>query len=169
MKWYDSDLLERVGYDFYCDIANNVVKWREENNCTQKELAEKTGIRLSRISAIEQVHVRVKLAELKKISEAIGMTVEWLIDAELDSQVGECLYLVWPDDCEDLKIYQKATSKRMAALLFEERLNKAGVRVNSGRTRFIVKLVGIPVTDNEIKNKFPKFSGEDEPVYPDEK
>ena len=45
MRFYDSPSIERIGFDFYCDIANNIVKLREENGFTQKDLAVKTGIK----------------------------------------------------------------------------------------------------------------------------
>ena len=50
MRFYDSPSIERIGFDFYCDIANNIVKLREENGFTQKDLAVKTGIKEYRIS-----------------------------------------------------------------------------------------------------------------------
>ena len=28
MRFYDSPSIERIGFDFYCDIANNIVKLR---------------------------------------------------------------------------------------------------------------------------------------------
>lgn len=30
MRFYESDSLEHIGFDFYCDIANNIVKARKE-------------------------------------------------------------------------------------------------------------------------------------------
>ena len=53
MRFYDSPSIERIGFDFYCDIANNIVKLREENGFTQKDLAVKTGIKEYRISNME--------------------------------------------------------------------------------------------------------------------
>ena len=35
MKFYESQTLERIGFDFYCDIANNIVKARKEKQLTQ--------------------------------------------------------------------------------------------------------------------------------------
>ena len=40
MRFYNSLVTERIGFDFYCDIANNIVKAREAIGFTQKELAE---------------------------------------------------------------------------------------------------------------------------------
>ena len=61
MRFYDSPSIERIGFDFYCDIANNIVKLREENGFTQKDLAVKTGIKEYRISNMENVKIRIDL------------------------------------------------------------------------------------------------------------
>ena len=45
MRFYDSISTERVGSDFYCDIANNIVKIREEKGYTQKILADMADIK----------------------------------------------------------------------------------------------------------------------------
>ena len=168
MKWRDSDVLERIGYDFYCDIANNIVKARNRKGYTQEELAKKTGIKKDKIAAAEQVRVKLKLKDLKIIAEAVDVTVDWLIDAVFDSQAGDCVYLVWGENAKEFKIYQKASSKRMAFLLFEKRFNDIGVRTGIDRERFFVKLVGVPVTNRELRKRFPKFTGEDEEIFPDE-
>lgn len=119
MKFYESQTLERIGFDFYCDIANNIVKARKEKQLTQEELATKANIRLSRLSGIENVKIRLDLDDLKKLSRTLDVSVDWLINADLDSQYGECLYLIWPESVPDFKLYKKATSKRMAFLLYD--------------------------------------------------
>ena len=40
MRFIENEILERIGFDFYCDIANNIVKARAEMGWTQKKLAE---------------------------------------------------------------------------------------------------------------------------------
>lgn len=167
MRYFETRTKERIGYDFYCDIANNIVKARNKKGWTQEELAKESGIRLSVISAMETVKIKTKLSHLEKLSKALDVTINWLIDAEIDSQIGECLYLVWTESCEDLKMYQKSTSKRMAFLEWEARMNKIGVRVNEPRERNFVELVGVPMTDKEIQDKFPKLNSDEEPIYPD--
>lgn len=168
MRYFETQTIERVGFDFYCDVANNIVKAREEKGWTQEELAKASGIKLSSIAAMETVRMKIKLAHLEKLSKALDVTVNWLIDAEIDSQVGECLYLIWPENLKDFKLYQKSTSKRMAFLQFEDRLNnKCRVRLSSPRERVFVKLVGVPITEKEIRDKFPKLTSDEEPIYPD--
>ena len=161
MRFCDSQMLERIGFDFYCDIANNIVKVRKEKQLTQEELAAKSKIKLSRLSGIENVKVRLDLDDLEKLCKVLNVSVDWMIDAELDSQYGECLYLVYTESCPDFKLYEKATSKRMAFLLFDRAFKEAGVRYSSSRERFFVELVGVPVSDREFKKRFPKCTEED--------
>lgn len=168
MRFYESQTLERIGFDFYCDVANNIVKARKEKQLTQEELATKAKIRLSRLLGIENVKIRLGLDDLEKLSQVLDVSIDWLIDADLDSQYGECLYLIWPESMSDFKLYKKATSKRMAFLLYDRSFKKAGVRYNSSRERFFVKLVGVPVTEKEFQRRFPKRTSEDLPLEPDE-
>ena len=168
MRFYESQTLERIGFDFYCDVANNIVKARKEKQLTQEELATKAKLRLSRLSGIENVKIRLDLDDLEKLSQVLGVSIDWLIDADLDSQHGECLYLIWPESMPDFKLYKKATSKRMAFLLYDRSFKKARVRYNSSRERFFVKLVGVPVTEREFQRRFPKRDSEDLPIESDE-
>lgn len=41
MRFYESSIIERIGYDFYCDIAINIVDKRKLLGLTQEELAKK--------------------------------------------------------------------------------------------------------------------------------
>ena len=45
MRFFETQNLERIGFDFYCDIANNLVKARKAKEWTQKELAKQSGIK----------------------------------------------------------------------------------------------------------------------------
>ena len=167
MRFYETQSLERIGFDFYCDIANRIVKARERKGMTQSMLAKASGIKLSRLLQMENVKVRIDLDALEALSKVLDVTVNYLIDAEIDSQVGECIYLIWPESMPDFKLYQKATSKRMAFLVYDKKFKNAGVTYSSARERLFVELVGVPVTDKEIKDKFPKRVGEDLPLEPD--
>ena len=163
MKFYRDELIEKIGYDFYCDIAINIVNKRKELGLTQEELAKKAAIKLSRLSKIENVQYRIKLDEIGKLAEVLGITVNNLIDAKIDSQVGDCLYLIYPETHEDFKLYQKATSKRMAFLNLEKHLNSIGLTCFSApRTRVLVELVGVPITKQELKDKLPKYKEDQE-------
>lgn len=168
MRFIESRNLERIGFDFYCDVANNIVKARKEKNLTQEELATKAKIKLSRLSRIENVKVRLDLDDLEKLSKTLDVSIDWLIDADLDSQYGECLYLIWLESIPDFKLYKKATSKRMAFLLYDRSFKEAGVRYSSSRERFFVKLVGVPITEKEFQRRFPKRTDEDLSLEPDE-
>lgn len=166
MKYYIGNK-ERIGCDFYCDIAINIVNRRKELNLTQEELAKKSGIKLSRLSNIENVKYRVKLDEIENLAKALDVTVNNLINAELDTQVTDangnikdCLYTVCLDesDRDSFKLYSRATSKRMAFLKLEKKLNDGGMSLfENARSRSIVELVGVPVTTQELKDKLPKY------------
>lgn len=158
MRFYGDSILERIGYDFYCDIAINIVDRRKTLGLTQEQLAKKAGIKLSRLSNIESVKYRIRLDEVENLAKALDITVNNLINAKLDSQVGDCLYLVYLEGHEDFKLYQKATSKRMAFLKLEKHLNDDGLTwFSTPRTRVLVKLVGVPVTKQELQDQLPKF------------
>lgn len=164
MRFYETKTLERIGYDFYCDIANRIVEARKRKGWTQKKLAEESKIKESKITSIEAVRMKIKLDDLEKLSKCLDVTVNWLIDAEIDSQIGECLYLIWLERLEDFKLYQRSTSKRLAFLEYERELNKAEIKVDNCRERVFVKLVGVPITDEEIRDKFPKLTTQDEEI-----
>lgn len=167
MRFYETQSLERIGFDFYCDVANNIVKARKEMGLTQKELAKQSNIKESRLAGIEAVRIRLDLDDLEKLSKVLNRTVDWLIDAEIDSQVGDCMYLVWPESMPDFKLYKKATSKRMAFLTYDKKFKELHVTYNSNRERFFVELVGVPVTQKELQNRFKKRTVEDLPLEPD--
>ena len=118
MRFYDSPSIERIGFDFYCDIANNIVKLREENGFTQKDLAVKTGIKEYRISNMENVKIRIDLDAVEELAKALNVSADYLIDAELDCGGKECLYQVWLESEDRFKLYIRASSKRMAFLKF---------------------------------------------------
>ena len=168
MRYYESQTLERIGFDFYCDIANNIVKARNAKGWTQKELADRAKIKESRLIGIELVHTRIHLDDLEKLSKVLDVTINWLIDAEIDNQIGDCLYLVWLESSPTWKIYKKATSKRMAFLLFDKMLKKSSVRYSTPRERCLVELVGVPITKKEIQDKLPKRTEGDLPLEPDD-
>ncbi len=154
MKYYTGGADEIIGYDFYCDIADNIVKAREEMKLTQEALSKKSGISIRRISDIECVKTRVLIDELEKISNALCVAVDYLIGAEFGFHGEKCVYLVWDKDYPDFKLYQHATSSRMAALIHYEYMRKV-VRL-SPRVRFCARLVGVPFKNEELLRMYPK-------------
>lgn len=115
---------ERVGYDFYCDIAQRMVKGRACKGLKQEQLAEKAGVSLSRVAAMETVKVRFRPPDVEQIAKALDVSVDWLIQAEIDDQAGKCLYLVWNEQVPELKLYQPATSRRMAFFMMYKGMRK---------------------------------------------
>lgn len=166
-KYMETPVMERIGFDFYCDVANNIVKARARKNWTQKELAEKSGIKGTRLSNIETLKTRIDLDDLEKLSKVLDVTVNWLINEEDDSPLGDCLYLVWMESVPDFKLYIKASNKRMAFLHWD-RMLKRHMAAYGPRERFYAELVGVPVSKKEIQDKFPKRVTEDLPLEPDE-
>lgn len=167
MKFFETESLERIGFDFYCDVANNIVKARKEMGLTQKELAKQSSIKECRLAGIEALKIRLDLDDLEKLSKVLDRTIDWLIDAELDCRGEECLYLIWVESMPKFKLYKRATSKRMAFLTYDKKMKDLHIAYNSSRERFFVKLVGVPVTQKELQNRFKKRMAEDLPLEPD--
>lgn len=168
MRYFKTGSIECIGFDFYCDIANQIADARKRKGWTQEQLAEASGISLSRISNMEGVRTKIKLKDLEKLATCLDVTINRLIQAEIDSQIGECLYLVWPESLPDFKLYQKSTSKRMAFLEYEKKMNEIKVAASSPRERVFVELVGTPVLESEIRDRFPALTSDEEPIYKDE-
>lgn len=40
MKYYNPEVIERIGYDFYADIAERIVETRKKKGWTQEQLAK---------------------------------------------------------------------------------------------------------------------------------
>lgn len=169
MKYYNSNYEERIGYDFYCDIAQRMVEGRTRKSWTQEQLAQKAGVSLSRIAAMETVRIRFRLPDIEQIAKALDVSVDWLVQAEIDDQAGECLYLVWNERFPNSKFYQRATSRRMAFLKKYEAIQSVCIWFEP-RDRAIVRLVGVPVTRQRLEAEFPKRGNlKDDPIEPDRK
>lgn len=170
MKFYNSLSTERIGYDFYCDIANKMVEGRKLKGWTQADLANGSGLKVSRIIDMENVKIRFTLPDIERLAKALDVSVDWLIDAQLDCGGKECLYLVWNEKFESFKPYQKATSARMAFLKAYQRIcmEVGRWRWFEPRDRAIVKLVGVPIEKAELEAMFPKRTSEDDLTSPDE-
>lgn len=168
MRFCNTSTIEKIGFDFYCDIANNIAKLREKMKITQVDLAKKTGLSEGCISNMENVKIRIGLDDVEKLSKALDVSKDYLIDAELERGGEKCLYLIWPESMPDFKLYIEASSKRMAFLTYDKKIKEAGVRYNSSRERFFVELVGIPVSKKDLQSRFPKRTEEHLPIEPDE-
>jgi transcriptional regulator with XRE-family HTH domain len=163
MRFYGDNISEKIGYDFYCDIAINIVNKRKELGLTQEELAKKATIKLSRLSKIENVQYRIRLGEIELLAKALDVTVNNLINSGIDSQAGDCRYLVYIEGYENFKLYSDACNKRMAFLKLEKKLNDQGrTWFSTPRTRVLVELIGIPVVKQELEDKLPKFKEDQE-------
>lgn len=169
MKYYPG-MIERIGFDFYADIAERVVLARNEKGLTQKELAGILKWRDGKLARLENVKIRIELTDLEELSKALDVTVNWLLEAHNDSPIGNCRYLVWFDRCKDFQLYVDAFNARVAVLELTRRLKKSGVRPwNDARERAYVKCVGIPVGNKELKDKLGSAANaqEEEPIEKD--
>ena len=163
MKYYNSLVKERIGYDFYCDIAERIVEGRKQNDWTQERIAEEAGLSVNRIRSLEGVKTRITISDVNKIAKALGVSSDWLIDAELDFHGKECLYLVWNEKLDEFKPYQTATSSRMAFLKAYQRICfECYRRWFEPRDRAIVQLVGVPIEQAELESMLPKRREQDD-------
>ena len=58
-----------------CEYVKAIIAARMERNLTQKELAQKTGIRQSNISRIENGNSSPTVATLQQIADGVGKTL----------------------------------------------------------------------------------------------
>lgn len=164
-RYYEGFCKKRIGYDFYADIAENIVRERQKNGWTQEELAKRSGVRLSKLRNIETVRSRIWLSELQNLAKALSVSELYLTGEAPESKAGECLFTVANERYLAIEFYFKAQSYGLAFLTAHE--NVKGVRWFEPRDRAIVKLVGIPVTDAELAAKFPKRTDKDDSLEKD--
>lgn len=156
----------RIGYDFYADTAERIVKARNEAGFTQKELSEKSGIPLKTISKYESVSVRFRLPVLEKISEALNVSVDTLIGADFgDPDCGECLYVVYVErdynDERTFGLYFNGRSPQEAFLKAYEWSFEVRIRWFECRDRAVVLLKGVPVKKSDF-SQFKKRNSKEE-------
>ena len=165
MKYVDTYTKQRIGFDFYCDVAQNIVKARKDRGWTAEELAKRSGLKPSLMYQLEAVKVRVELDMLQKISAALNVSIDWLIGAEIIYGGQDCLFLCWSEAFPALKLYQKATSIRMAYLVHTDYMKKGGVDpFLDRRDRMFVKLVGLPVSEAELQAGYKSRTDEALPL-----
>lgn len=61
-------------------IGENIKKVRTSKDLTQKELGKKLGITAAAISALEKDKTNIKLSTVRKIAEALGVTMSDIVD-----------------------------------------------------------------------------------------
>lgn len=61
--------------------GDNLIKaWREYRGMTQENLAAKAGIKQPALARLERPDAKPRTATLKKLADAMGITVEQLVD-----------------------------------------------------------------------------------------
>ena len=71
--------MKELDFDF---IGQRIKEVRTDNHLTQEYLANKTGVNVSHISNIETSKVKVSLTLLVQICNALGVTVDYLLENE---------------------------------------------------------------------------------------
>ena len=92
--------------------------------------------------------------DLEDLSKALGVSINYLLEAYNDSPIGDCLYLVWTDACKDTKLYVKAPNSRMAIFELENKFKEIKVCMwSNARDRATVQRVGVPVDKAKLKDQ----------------
>ena len=170
MRFMAGALKERIGYDFFCDVAEKIVEGRKAKGWLQADLAKATGLSVSKISDMENVKIRFSLEDIELLAKALDVSVDWLIDAQLDHHGDDCKYLVWNEKTPDFKIYFMASSARMAYLKAHVWSRKIKFRWFEPRERAVVQLVGVPVAKADLEARFRKRTDDsDDKIEPDHK
>jgi transcriptional regulator with XRE-family HTH domain len=68
-------------------IATEIIKLRTKFGLTQRQLAEKTGIKQPQIARIESGTQQVKLETLERIAESLGYSVEIKLVPKIDDEL----------------------------------------------------------------------------------
>ncbi|MCI9009279.1 MAG: helix-turn-helix transcriptional regulator [Lachnospiraceae bacterium] len=153
MKYYPGRE-ERIGFDFYADIAVRIVSIREEKGLTQKKLTELLKWPAGKLQNLEAVKRRIMAQDLEDLSRALDVSINYLLEAYNDSPLGDCLYLVWTDSCKKLKLYVEAPNSRVAVFELEKKFKESKVCMwSNARDRATVRLVGVPVDEKELRDR----------------
>ncbi|MCD8356282.1 MAG: helix-turn-helix domain-containing protein [Clostridia bacterium] len=162
IRYYEGEDKKRIGYDFYADIAENIVAMRKELSWTQEELAKKSGIKLSRLREIEGCRIRVWMKDLSAISKAMQVTEFYLTGETPLSEVGECLFTVHNERSQEFAPYVYAQTYGLAFLKAHQSVSHRIIWFEP-RDRAIVALRGVPYTEKELESNFRKRKpGEDD-------
>lgn len=155
IRYYEGENKKRIGYDFYADIAENIVAMRKELGWTQEELAKKSGVALSKIRAIEGCRMRVWMKDLSTIAKAMQVTEFYLTGETPLSEVGECMFTVHNERFQEFAPYVYAQTYGLAFLEAHQRVSQ-GIIWFEPRDRAIVTLRGVPYTEKELESNFRK-------------
>lgn len=81
---------ELAAADVALDIALLIYRARKARGLSQRDAAERAGLRQQAVSRLEQPHANVQLDTLRKYLGALGYTIEFgLRDAETGEVVGQ--------------------------------------------------------------------------------
>lgn len=82
-------LPEGSDFDPEAAIGEQLRELRQAKNLTLKEVAEKAGISVGYLSQLERNHSRLPIGVLKKISDALGVHMNWFFQQTQEGNPGE--------------------------------------------------------------------------------
>jgi transcriptional regulator with XRE-family HTH domain len=106
------------------EISKSIKKIRKNKNITLKTLSEKTDLSISFLSQVERGVSSLALTSLKKIADALGVSLNELVSyEETDYRVykkDHPIYLRMQNDYQSLQVASgKFAGKKMEAIIFE--------------------------------------------------
>lgn len=91
-------------------LGDNLRRYREKNNLTQEQLAEKAGISTSFYANIERGKKGVSIYVLRDISKAIGVSIDCLLeDSNSDSKIRNIEILLKDKPASVVQIIEEIT------------------------------------------------------------
>lgn len=171
-RYYEGSQTLRLGYDFYADIAERLVKKQKEAGLTQEQLAEKAGVPADRVKRYMRVQIRFRLDDLDKLSKALDTTTDYLIGSEYDDpDCGKCLYEVRNErsvtEGSKFNLLFEATSPQMAFLLAHKWSLDTKLIWFESRDRARIKLIGVPVRKIDYAILKERGISQEDEIYPD--
>lgn len=123
------------------EFGEKLKKLRAENNMTQKELAEKIGVKRGTIGSYETQGKKPRYKTLKKIAQVLNCSINYLLDTPNDFNQKDT-----DSDFDFQKYITKINERRELQLLLKE-VDK----LDSNSVYRIIEL--LKIIDDEVKNR----------------
>lgn len=123
------------------EFGEKLKKLRAENNMTQKELAEKIGVKRGTVGSYETQGKKPRYKTLKKIAQVLNCSINYLLDSPNDFNQKNI------DSNFDLQKYITKINERKDLQLLLQEVDK----LNSNSVYRIIEL--LKIIDDEVKNR----------------
>ncbi|MTI59565.1 MAG: helix-turn-helix transcriptional regulator [Firmicutes bacterium] len=123
------------------EFGEKLKKLRAENNMTQKELAEKIGVKRGTVGSYETQGKKPRYKTLKKIAQVLNCSINYLLDSPNDFNQKNI------DSNFDLQKYITKINERRDLQLLLQEVDK----LNSNSVYRIIEL--LKIIDDEVKNR----------------